>query len=88
MADVGVVALLQLLLHLADEGGVLVQQPAVLDMSLLPALSNPDVPAPALPKPASASGFTPAAGSASISDVAKAAASAGQQIYLRYLGAE
>ena len=66
----------------------LVEQPGALDTSLLPALSNPDIPAPALPKLAAAAGFTPATSSASLADVAKAAASAGQQIYLRYLGAK
>ena len=66
----------------------LVEQPSALDSSLLPALSNPDVPAPALPRVAAATTFSPAASSASIAEVAKAAAGAGQQIYLRYLGAK
>jgi hypothetical protein len=66
----------------------LVQQPGVLDLSLLPQLSNPDVPAIELPKPARAAGFDAPAGSASIDDVAKAAAAAGQQVYMRYLGAK
>jgi hypothetical protein len=63
----------------------LVQEPSVLNMSLLPQLSNPDLPAPALTK---ATGFTPASDSGSMDDVAKAAASAGQQVYVRYLGAK
>jgi hypothetical protein len=66
----------------------LVEQPSALDASLLPALSNPDIPAPALPRVAAATTFSPAASSASIAEVAKAAAGAGQQIYLRYLGAK
>jgi hypothetical protein len=66
----------------------LVEQPGVLDTSLLPTLSNPDVPAPLLPKLVHAAGFKAAAASASVDDVAKAAASAGQQVYLRYLGAK
>jgi hypothetical protein len=66
----------------------LVQQPSVLDLSLLPQLSNPDTPAIELPKLAKAAGFSPPAGSASIDDVAKAAAAAGQQVYMRYLGAK
>jgi hypothetical protein len=66
----------------------LLEEPSALDASLLPALSNPDVPAPALPKVADAAGFKAAASSASAADVAKAAATAGQQVYLRYLGAK
>jgi hypothetical protein len=66
----------------------LVQQPSVLDPTLLPLLSNPDIPAIELPKPAKAAGFNPPARSASIDDVAKAAAAAGQQVYMRYLGAK
>jgi hypothetical protein len=64
----------------------LVAEPNALDSSLLPALSNPDIAAPGLA--AKAAGFSPAADSASVSEAAKAAASAGQQIYLRYLGAK
>ena len=66
----------------------LVEDPAKLDLALLPALSNPDVPAIALPKVAAASGFKAAASSASADEVARAAAAAGQQVYLRYLGAK
>jgi hypothetical protein len=66
----------------------LVDQPSALDPSLLPKLSDPDVPAPQLPKLARSAGFTPPASSASVADAAKAAADAGQQIYLRYLGAK
>src|SRR3954470_23876360 len=58
----------------------LLDKPDALDVSLLPELSNPNVAAPALPKPA-----TSAAG---LDGAAKAAAGAGQQIYLRYLGAK
>jgi hypothetical protein len=65
----------------------LLETPDALDTSLLPELSNPDVPAPALPKLARAS-FKAAASSADADEVAKAAASAGQQVYLRYLGAK
>jgi hypothetical protein len=66
----------------------LVEQPSALDSSLLPALSNPDIPAPALAKVAQPAAFSPASSSSSIADIAKAAAGAGQQIYLRYLGAK
>jgi hypothetical protein len=66
----------------------LLQQPAALNASLLPPLTNPDTPAPELPKLAQASGFKATASSATIDDVARAAASAGQQVYLRYLGAK
>ena len=66
----------------------LVDNPAALDVAKLPVLSNPDIPAPALPKLAAASGFKAPTASASADDVAKAAAAAGQQIYLRYLGAK
>jgi hypothetical protein len=66
----------------------LVQQPSVLDLSLLPQLSNPDIPAIELPKVAKAAGFDAPPASASIDDVAKAAAAAGQQVYMRYLGAK
>jgi hypothetical protein len=66
----------------------LLEKPDTLDVSLLPALSNPDIPAPALPKLAKAAGFKAAASSAAADEVAKAAASAGQQVYLRYLGAK
>ena len=66
----------------------LLEKPDALDASLLPQLSNPDIPAPALPKLAKAAGFKAAASSAGSDEVAKAAASAGQQVYLRYLGAK
>jgi hypothetical protein len=66
----------------------LVAQPDALDASLLPPLSNPDVPAPQLSRVAGAASFKAAASSASVDEVAKAAASAGQQVYLRYLGAK
>jgi hypothetical protein len=66
----------------------LVQDPTALDTTLLPSLSNPDIPAPELPKLVKTAGFKAAASSAPVDDVAKAAASAGQQIYLRYLGAK
>jgi hypothetical protein len=66
----------------------LVQEPDVLKLDLLPQLSNPDIPAPALPKLVRAAGFSAPASSASADDVAKAAAAAGQQVYLRYLGAK
>ena len=66
----------------------LVQQPSALDTSLLPELSNPDIPAPQLPRVVKASGFHAASASASLDEVAKAAASAGQQVYLRYLGSK
>jgi hypothetical protein len=66
----------------------LLEKPDTLDISLLPQLSNPDTPAPALAKLAKASGFKAVASSASADEVAKAAASAGQQVYLRYLGAK
>src|SRR3954469_22537745 len=61
----------------------LVEQPDALDASALPALSNPDIPAPQLPRVAGAASFKAAAGSAGVDEVAKAAASAGQQVYLR-----
>src|SRR4051794_26998900 len=66
----------------------LLEQPDALDTSLLPQLTNPDIPAPELPRLVKAAGFKAAASSASIDEVAKAAAGAGQQIYLRYLGAK
>ncbi|HEX6713447.1 MAG TPA: hypothetical protein VF066_08675 [Thermoleophilaceae bacterium] len=66
----------------------LLEDTSALDISLLPQLSNPDVPAPQLPRVAGAASFKPAANAASADEVAKAAASAGQQIYLRYLGAK
>jgi hypothetical protein len=66
----------------------LLEDPTALDASALPALSNPDIPAPQLPRIAGAASFKPAASAASVDDVAKAAASAGQQVYLRYLGAK
>src|SRR3954452_22460594 len=66
----------------------LVAQPDALDASALPALSNPDIPAPQLPRVAGAASFKAAASSAGVDEVAKAAASAGQQVYLRYLGAK
>src|SRR3954454_8304489 len=66
----------------------LLEQPDALDTSLLPQLTNPDIPAPELPHLVKAAGFKAAASSASIDEVAKAAAGAGQQIYLRYLGAK
>ena len=66
----------------------LVEQPDVLDLALLPQLSNPDIPAPALPKLVRAAGFRPPASAASADDIVKAAAAAGQQVYLRYLGAK
>ena len=66
----------------------LVQDPTALDASLLPTLSSPDIPAPDLPKLVKAASFKAVASSASIDEVAKAAANAGQQIYLRYLGAK
>src|SRR3954451_870433 len=55
----------------------LVDQPNAFDASQLPALSNPDVPAPQLQR---------AASSSNVADIAKAAVGAGQQVYLRYLG--
>src|SRR4051794_36879257 len=58
----------------------LVDQASAFDASQLPVLSSPDVPAPQLQRPA-----TSAAG---LDGAAKAAAGAGQQIYLRYLGAK
>jgi hypothetical protein len=65
----------------------LLEQPEVLNPSILPELSNPDIPAPQLPKvPALAKAS--ASASASVDEIAKAAASAGQQVYLRYLGAK
>jgi hypothetical protein len=64
----------------------LLEQPDVLDLTLLPELSNPDLPAIELPRLVKAAGFKAAAASASADDIAKAAASAGQQVYLRYLG--
>lgn len=66
----------------------LVRDPKALDTSLLPALTNPDLPATALPRVEKASGFTAPGSSASADQAAKAAAAAGQQIYLRYLGAK
>ncbi|MFL5840980.1 MAG: hypothetical protein ACJ77Z_11090 [Thermoleophilaceae bacterium] len=63
----------------------LAQEPKVVDLSLLPQLSNPDVPAPQLAK---VTGSKPAADPSSMDDLAKAAASAGQQVYVRYLGAK
>jgi hypothetical protein len=66
----------------------LLEDTSALDISLLPQLSNPDIPAPQLPRVAGAASFKPAANAASADEVAKAAASAGQQIYLRYLGAK
>jgi hypothetical protein len=65
----------------------LLEDTSALDISLLPALSNPDIPAPQLPKLHTAS-FKAAASSAAVDEVAKAAAGAGQQVYLRYLGAK
>jgi hypothetical protein len=64
----------------------LVEQPAALDVSLLAELSEPDLPAPELPPAAREAGFTPPAPSASVEESAAAAASVGQQVYLRYLG--
>jgi hypothetical protein len=64
----------------------LVQTPSALDPALLPALSDPDVLAPDLQRPATSAGFSRPAESASIEEAAAAAANAGQQIYLRYLG--
>src|SRR3954454_15198338 len=66
----------------------LLEQPDALDASALPALSNPDTAAPQLPGAAGAAGFKAAASSAAVDEVAKAAAGAGQQVYLRYLGAK
>jgi hypothetical protein len=66
----------------------LVAQPSALDVSALPQLTNPDVPAPDLPHVANASGFQPIAATASLDESARAAAAAGQQVYLRYLGAK
>src|SRR4051794_1197246 len=66
----------------------LLDQPAALDTSALPALTNPDIPAPDLPKLVHAASFHPVASSASVDETAKAAATAGQQVYLRYLGAK
>jgi hypothetical protein len=66
----------------------LLEQPDALDVSQLPPLTNPDIPAPVLAKLVKAAGFKAAASSATADESAKAAASAGQQIYLRYLGAK
>src|SRR4051794_18752090 len=66
----------------------LIDAPDALDIGLLPALSNPNVAAPALAKLAKSAGFKAAASSAGADEIAKAAASAGQQVYLRYLGAK
>jgi hypothetical protein len=66
----------------------LLEQPNAFDASLLPALSNPDVAAPQLAQAVHIAGFKEATSSASADEVAKAAASAGQQVYLRYLGAK
>lgn len=66
----------------------LLDDESALDVSLLPQLSDPDIPAPQLPRIAGAASFKPAASAASVDEVAKAAASAGQQVYLRYLGAK
>ena len=66
----------------------LVETPDVLDAGLLPELSNPDIPAPQLPQLVRAAGFKAAASSADADEVAKVAASAGQQVYLRYLGSK
>jgi hypothetical protein len=66
----------------------LLEQPDVLDTTLLPQLSNPDIPAIELPRLVKAAGFKASASSSSVDEVAKAAASAGQQVYLRYLGAK
>jgi hypothetical protein len=64
----------------------LVDEPNALDISLVPQLSDPDVPAPELTRSATTSGFTPPAQLASLAETAAAAATAGQQVYLRYLG--
>jgi hypothetical protein len=66
----------------------LVQSPQTLNLASLPALTSPDIPAPQLAKLARAAGFQPVTAGASLDEVAKAAAAAGQQIYLRYLGAK
>jgi hypothetical protein len=66
----------------------LLEQPNAFDASLLPALSNPDIAAPQLAQAVHIAGFKEATSSASADEVAKAAASAGQQVYLRYLGAK
>src|SRR3954451_23742084 len=52
----------------------LLDQPGVLDTSLIPTLSNPDIPAPDLPKLVHISSFRAAAASASAEEVARAAA--------------
>lgn len=66
----------------------LLADPSALSASALPALSDPNTPAPDLPRAATASNFSPPASSASLDEVAKAAASVGEQIYLRYEGAK
>jgi hypothetical protein len=66
----------------------LLEDPHALDASALPALSSPDIPAPQLPHLAATTTFDPPGSSASAAEVAKAAAGAGQQVYLRYLGAK
>jgi len=68
----------------------LVNAPQALDPAILPTLSDPKIPAPQLPAglaKASASD-APAVKDANIDDAAKAAARAGQQVYMRYLGAK
>ena len=66
----------------------LLETPDALDPAALAQLTNPDLPAPQLANLAKAAGFKAAAASASTDEVAKAAESAGQQVYLRYLGAK
>jgi Tol biopolymer transport system component len=66
----------------------LVAQPSALDLSSLPQLSNPDVAAPELPHVANSAGFKAVSSSVSADEAAKAAADAGQQVYLRYLGSK
>jgi hypothetical protein len=64
----------------------LVEQPGALDRSLLPQLSSPDIAAPYLPHAVTAAGFSQPPETASLAEVAAAAATAGQQVYVRYLG--
>jgi hypothetical protein len=66
----------------------LIEDPHALDAAAIPALTSPDIAAPQLPHVAGAATFGAPASSATVADVAKAAASAGQQVYLRYLGAK
>jgi hypothetical protein len=64
----------------------LVEQPSLLDMTMLPALPDPDLPATEHPDGVRAAGFAAPSEPASIPEVTASAASVGEQVYMRYLG--